>query len=139
MTLFVSLLLHKPPSIAQLEAFHAAVAEVSDKFPTREIIGLVVSQQRSRVVATLAVRWLNAYNPVFYATFKVAKKSPPDSFHVPRLNEAHPKFIHSIREFMLRRAGSYRAKSRSGCAYNRVTRRRRKQRKEAELEAKVRR
>ena len=135
MTLFVSLLLNKPPSIAQLEAFHAAVAEVSDKFPTREIIGLVVSQQRNRMLATLAARWLNAYNPVFYATFKVAKKSPPGAFHVPQVKETHPKFIHSIREFMLRRAGSYRVKSRSGCAYNRVTRRRRKQRKEAELEA----
>ena len=139
MTLYVTFLLEKPPSIAQLEAFHAAVAEVSDRFPTRDIIGLVLSQPRNRMLATHATRWLNAYNPVFYATFKVAKKSPPGAFHVPQVKETHPKFIHSIREFMLHRGGSYRVRSRNGCACNRVTRRRRKQRTARESEAKDRR
>lgn len=135
MTLYVTLLLLEPPSIAQLEAFHAKVSDVSDMFPTREIIGLIVSKTHQHI-ATLAARWLNAYNTVYYATYKVAKKSPSGSFHVP-VKEAHPKFIHSIHEFMLRRGGSYRVKSRSGCAYNRATRRRRKQRKEGGPEGKV--
>ena len=135
MTLYVTLPLFRPPSIAQLDAFHAKVSDVSDRFPTHEIIGLIVSHHIH--LATLATRWLNAYNTVYYATYKVAKKSPPGSFHVPKVNETHPKYINTIREFMLRHAYSYRVKSHNGFAYNRVTRRRRTPRKVWEIKAKA--
>ena len=134
MKIYVTLRCTGPPSIAQLEAFQAKVSDISDMFPTREIVGLLIYSNRQ--IANLAVNWLNAYNTVFYAIYKYSKNLPQSGmkYSVVHKKEKHPNFIRTIREAIRPpHVYSYRVKSRNECAYNKVTRRRRKQHKEREL------
>lgn len=97
------------PTRKALERFHERVGAVSDKFPVRPVVGILVSAKVSKKRLHQAAAWLNAYNPCPYSSYVVQR--PPAT---------------------TRRGHSYRSKSRNGPAYNRATRRHKRKYKAAE-------
>lgn len=89
------------PTRKDLERFHERVGTVSDKFPVRTIVGILVSGPNiSKKRLQQAANWLNAYNPCPYSTYIVQQTLT-----------------------RTRRGRSYHSKLRNGSVNNRATRR----------------
>jgi hypothetical protein len=82
MTHHVVLQISMNPTLKDLERFHERVGAVSDKFPVRSIVGILISSGVSMKRLQLAANWLNAYNTCPYSTYIVQQKSRTRRTHL---------------------------------------------------------